>query len=334
LCPDLAAPMTCVRIKTSSRLHFGLLSWGPQAPRQFGGVGLMVEAPGIELVAEPAASWTFEGLHVERVHDLVHRVVDQPTNVWSQVQPSSAARIHVKSAPPEHVGLGVGTQLSLAVARAVLELNGSHNPSLETLARLSGRGRRSGIGLHGFLRGGLVVDGGRRDDVYLPPLVAQLPFPDDWSVLIVQPPGPRGRHGPDEVEAFSRLPPLLDRITERLCRLVLLGILPAVVERDLPAFGASVSELQHHVGAAFAPLQGGSYANSQSAAIIAELTQLGLAGAGQSSWGPTLYAFASLSEPDRTKISSRLCERFTLDPAELTWTRAANHGAVIDRGDL
>ena len=42
------------------------------------------------------------------------------------------------------------------------------DPSLETLARLSGRGRRSGIGLHGFFHGGLIVDGGRRDEA-IPP---------------------------------------------------------------------------------------------------------------------------------------------------------------------
>ena len=41
-----------LRILTPSRLHFGLLGWGPQAPRQFGGVGLMVERPGLEIVAE------------------------------------------------------------------------------------------------------------------------------------------------------------------------------------------------------------------------------------------------------------------------------------------
>ena len=55
-----------------------------------------------------------------------------------------------------------------------------------------------GIGLHGFLHGGLIVDGGRRDEVHPPPLVVQMPFPEEWSILIVQPPGPRGRHGPDD----------------------------------------------------------------------------------------------------------------------------------------
>ena len=50
-----------IRIRTPSRLHFGLLGWGPQAARQFGGVGLMIEDPGLELIGETAAEWTFEG---------------------------------------------------------------------------------------------------------------------------------------------------------------------------------------------------------------------------------------------------------------------------------
>ena len=93
------------------------------------------------------------------------------------------ARISVQSAPEEHVGLGVGTQLSLAVARAVLELAGLPDPGPAELARLTGRGARSGIGLHGFQHGGLIVDGGRKREGAVPPLLARASFPDDWQIL-------------------------------------------------------------------------------------------------------------------------------------------------------
>src|SRR5205823_2425989 len=83
--------------------------------------------------------------------------------------------------------LGVGTQLSLAVARVLLELAGRPVPEAPELAALCGRGLRSGIGLHGFDRGGLVVDGGRRSDDGIPPLLAHLDFPDDWAVLVILP---------------------------------------------------------------------------------------------------------------------------------------------------
>jgi predicted sugar kinase len=114
---------------------------------------------------------------------------------------------------------------------------------------------------------------------------------------------------------------------------VLLGILPAVAERDLPAFGAALDELQARIGAAFAPVQGSVYASAQSEGIIAELGRLGLSGAGQSSWGPTLYAFGLLSEPERDLVASRLRERCGLHPTAITWTRAANQGALLAPAD-
>ena len=66
--------------------------------------------------------------------------------------------------------------------------------------------------------------------------VARLPFPEDWSILVVRPPGESGLHGPDESRAFANLPPFTQDVTDSLCRLVLLEILPAVIERDLRGF--------------------------------------------------------------------------------------------------
>jgi beta-ribofuranosylaminobenzene 5'-phosphate synthase len=320
-----------VRIRTASRLHFGLLGWGPQATRQFGGVGLMIQDPGLVIEGEAAGEWSFEGPLESRARELVGMIVEGCHGENSDLNLPAGARIRIDSAPSQHVGLGVGTQLGLAVARLVLELGGNSAPSPETLARLARRGRRSGIGLHGFFHGGLIVDGGRSDDTRLPPMVARLPFPDEWSILIVQPPGPRGRHGDSEIAAFETLPPLPDRLTERLCRLVLLGILPAIAEKDLKSFGAALSELQYHIGAAFAPTQGGIYASPQSEQIIAEMREFGLDGAGQSSWGPTLYAFGSRSVTDSANIRSRLFDRFALDHDRVRWSRASNHGAIVVR---
>ena len=150
-----------IRIRTPSRLHFGLLGWGSQRSRQFGGVGLMIDAPGIEVLVEPATSWIIEGALTSRVEQLVAQLRSTMRAAGTTLPP---VRIRVERAPAEHVGLGVGTQLCLAVARAVLLHAGVTDISVENLARLTGRGLRSGIGLHGFEHGGLVVDGGRRTE--------------------------------------------------------------------------------------------------------------------------------------------------------------------------
>jgi beta-RFAP synthase len=317
--------MTSLRIRTASRLHFGLLGWGPDAPRQFGGVGLMVERPGLELTAAPADSFQAAGPLSDRVAALLDRMREKE-HAGLRLRP---ARIEVVSAPDEHMGLGVGTQLSLAVAALLLRLSGAREASLEALARLSERGRRSGVGLHGFLHGGLVVDGGHKVADGVPPLVSRLAFPPEWSVLVVRPPGPKGRHGADEALAFAKLPPCPARVTERLCRLVLLDLLSAVAERDLPVFGAAVGELQHRVGTAFAPAQGGVYATPESEALVEDFARLGLVGGGQSSWGPSLYAFGELDADRRRAVADRIAERHGLDPAAIFWTSACNHGATI-----
>jgi beta-RFAP synthase len=160
--------------------------------------------------------------------------------------------------------------------------------------------------------------------------VARTPFPEEWSILLIQPPGPSGRHGSEEAQAFAQLPPPPEQVSDRLCRLVLLGILPAAAEHDLQDFGQALTELQHHVGSAFAPVQGGLYASHEAESLIEQLRGLGLAGAGQSSWGPTLYAFGSRTEAEKKEIVALLLERNRLDPGAIRWTKAANHGATIN----
>ena len=124
-----------VRIRTPSRLHFGLLGWGPGSRRQFGGLGLMIQNPAIELVAERADFWEFEGPLSDRAGLLVLGLHDRLSAMGIDPGP---ARIRILRAPPEHVGLGVGTQVSLAVTSALLLLAGAVEPSVEELARLTG----------------------------------------------------------------------------------------------------------------------------------------------------------------------------------------------------
>jgi beta-RFAP synthase len=288
----------------------------------------MTQTPGITLSAEPAGSWGAAGPLAARVDRLLQTLPTRLAEAGVRVQP---VQIAVLQAPAEHVGLGVGTQLSLAVARALLRLAGVDVDawSVDALGRLAGRGARSGIGIHGFRHGGLIVDGGRKDETGIPPMVARLDFPEDWSILIVQPDGRRGLHGTEESRAFAELPPIAEHVTERLCRILLLELLPAVVERDLPAFGAALGELQAHVGALFAAVQGGPQTSPRSATIIAELRRGGFTGIGQSSWGPTLYAFSDRPGAEVLARVDRLRQGIGFEGASTMVTRADNHGAEL-----
>lgn len=323
--------MTRLQIRTPSRLHFGLLSWGVDAPRQFGGVGLMIDRPGLTISAEPAASWTASGPLARLVRKTAAQVVERLMMRNGRVVPP--LRLRVEQAPAEHMGLGVGTQLSLAIAQLIATVADVPAMPVAELAMLAGHVSRSGIGLHGFALGGLIVDGGRRTPGSFPPLLTRIEFPADWQVLVVLPPGPRGLSGAAEAEAFAMLPPLPDAVADRLCRLVLMGLLPAVVEHDLAAFGAAVTAIQFHVGRGFAPAQNGSlYARPDLEPIIDFLRENGLHSAGQSSWGPALYAFSNAAPDHRAALLIGLCDRFQLNPGAAFWTQATHHGAFLSSG--
>src|SRR3954469_25466101 len=105
--------MTRLRVQTPSRLHFGLLGWGPRAPRQFGGVGLMIEKPGLEVLIENAPSWEATGPLAERSLDVALAIAKRLGERGCPVGPFRLTNINI---PDAHVGLGVGTQLSLALA--------------------------------------------------------------------------------------------------------------------------------------------------------------------------------------------------------------------------
>jgi beta-RFAP synthase len=267
-----------------------------------------------------------DGVLSRRVAEIVGKIEARLLETGIRARP---CRIRILRAPAEHVGLGVGTQLSLAVARAILRVSGLADCEAGSLARLTGRGLRSGVGLHGFAGGGLIVDGGRKREAGNPPLLLRMPFPDDWVILVVQPHGLRGLHGWDEAQAFARLPPTAERVTDRMCRTVLLDLLPAVVEHDLASFGAALRELQCHVGSLFSPAQGGIYSAPQAASIALELDRSGFVGIGQSSWGPTLYAFSDLALEDVKAMAGRLQQRSDFEGTSLVVTTANNRGASI-----
>ncbi len=327
--------MTSARllVRTPSRLHFGLLGWGPGSRRQFGGVGLMIESPAIELTVEPAPAQAIQGPLADRAERILKILRDRSTERGLQ-RPLPPLSIRILQTPPEHVGLGVGTQLSLAIAAAAVRLVGEPTPSAESLAHLTGRGRRSGIGLHGFQHGGLIVNGGRKDEAGIPLLLARLSFPKAWSVVVVQSPGSRGLHGTDEVRAFAGLNPPSERTTERLCRIALLDVLPAVAERDLSGFGAALEELQAHVGSIFAPAQGGPFNSPRASEIMSDLHRVGFVGCGQSSWGPTLYAFSDRPRTEVCTVAERLGRRLGLAPSAVIVTGAADAGRRFTRRDL
>ncbi len=330
--------MTAVR--TPSRLHFGLLGLADAAPwpnregaptlpgRAFGGVGLMVQDPGLELCLSPAATWGATGPLAERALAFAHTYAASVRQDHPDVA-LPCQHILIETAAPEHAGLGTGTQLGLATALALATAWELGEP-VGVLARRGGRGLRSALGVHGFERGGLLVEAGKRSADDLAPLVAHAAFPEDWRVVLVLPAQASGLHGPSEREAFARLAqkPADARQTEALCRLVLLGLLPALAEHDLATFGEALYDFNARSGELFAPVQGGLYVSPVVAEIVAFVRGVGVPGVGQSSWGPTVFAVVE-GDDHAGDLAARLRNRFDLTDAEIIVTKALNRGAIL-----
>jgi beta-ribofuranosylaminobenzene 5'-phosphate synthase len=281
------------RIVAPSRLHFGLFhvpTAGEHHPgeRAFGGVGLMIDTPGVVVSARPAEMWQFEGPLASRAQTFAIQ--------FMQALPEASRQpfqVLVERCPTEHTGLGVGTQLGLSVAKALAVGTGLTNSTSIALATRIGRGERSAVGVYGFDRGGLLVELGKLPGEHLSPIVSHTSLPDSWRVVLLIPPSPAEWYGSRERLAFATA---TCGNLEALHRLADNSILPAARAGDLDTFGDAIHEFNRLAGEPFATSQGGTYASPAITELIANLRQLGIRGVGQSSWGPTVFAIVGDSD--------------------------------------
>lgn len=311
-----------VNVLAPARLHLGFLDMNGSLGRMFGGIGMAVSAPATRLTLTRASTTTVEGpdrtrarWHLEAIRSHLSISYEHHHLVIHEVIPS-------------HSGLGSGTQIALAVAAAVRTLEGLPLDP-EGDAEFLGRGNRSGVGAGFFLKGGVLVDGGKGNTAAPPPVIARMPFPEDWRVILILDPSLKGLAGTAEVDAFSTLPVFPERDSADICRLVLMQALPALIESDLPAFGAAISDIQRRVGQHFSPAQGGPFASRQVGEAITTLGTLGAHGLGQSSWGPTGFAFAA-SADEAQSLVKRLKDGGRTEGLDIRIVEGRNDGARID----
>ena len=311
------AKLRCIRVTTSARLHLGFLDLNGDLGRRFGSIGLAVDAFETCVQLREAPSLCVLGEERERGSRLAIRIADS-------LGIAAAKELTIARAIPAHAGLGSGTQLAIAVASAFRRYAGwPLDPMADAL--LLDRGGRSGVGAALFECGGLVVDAGRGANTTIPPVVARVTFPPDWRVILMLDFGIAGAHGEAERQAFAALPRFPADSAGEICRRTLMQILPGAAEQDFAAFGEGVSSIQAILGDHFAPAQGGGRFTSAGVGRAAErLEALGARGIGQSSWGPTGFAFAA--DPEQADFLARRARAECESGVEFKICR------VIDRG--
>jgi beta-RFAP synthase len=315
-----------VTVNTPARLHLGFVDLGGALGRKFISVGVTIDGFGTSLTVTPSNRFSGAGPNNERAVDYARELFEK----WNL---EGGCSINIHSAIPRHAGLGSGTQLALCVGRAIATIWGVEATTAEIAQELS-RGARSGIGIGAFDQGGVIVDGGRGQHTRVPPVVARHPFPEAWRVLIILDESDVGLHGVSESDAFSTLPRFSDQCAGFLSRQVLARILPGVIENNLQDFGDGIRQIQQRVGDYFAPAQGGRYTSDAVAQVLEYLIAKKVHGVGQSSWGPTGFAFFD-SDTAAHSMLRELQKTFT-DLPQLAYkvVQGNNHGSIITTQEL
>ncbi|WP_424016019.1 beta-ribofuranosylaminobenzene 5'-phosphate synthase family protein [Halorubrum xinjiangense] len=336
------------RVSAGARLHFGFCNLSLSHERLYGALGVGLASPRVVVDAEPASgvSVTVEGADGNPTSsaDSAPSVRDDAreyATTAADLIGVDGARVAVRESLPRHAGLGSGTQLAAATLAAVATAHGEPARVRERAPAL-GRGGRSGVGVATFEAGGFVLDAGHPTARFttdrpadgewtVPPVAARHAVPDDWRFLLVEPEADAGRSGTAEDDAMRTAveraePGLADRIGGIVTR----RVLPAIATDNAEAFGAAVAEIGRLNGAWYADEQGGVYRPPVGEVVDTLSGDASVFGAGQSSWGPTVYGVTDAARADAALDAG---ER-ALDAAgvggEVSVVRAANEGAKID----
>ena len=351
----LRRPSEQILVRSQGRIHFGLLEISEHQMNCYGGIGLMIEHSFATIQATLGPS----SLHqcCIQADDHWRPRIEAVANQWSKTNSHLPVQsIKVTESPLPHQGLGSGTQMACTVAALLtaaerFPLSGievsdgsmstlfthenrifpgarQHYP-METLARLSQRGKRSHIGLCGFIEGGFVLDHGKSispgSGEPFGTRTQRVAFPD-WPVLIIQDTASLGDSGNDEAAMFQRCSVCPNPNREAMVELVQQKMLPAIAARDWMQFDVALGQYGRWAGQIFESVQGGIYRTPQIAETIDVAKQLGIVGATQSSWGPSVCAIAQ-DESHANWCRDRL--QRLLPGAIVVSTKAANHSAQV-----
>ncbi|MGR8950464.1 MAG: beta-ribofuranosylaminobenzene 5'-phosphate synthase family protein [Gammaproteobacteria bacterium] len=323
--------MKRVTVSAPARLHLGFFDLNGDLGRRYGSVGVAISGISTKLTVST------DGCDVTApTQQAVRRAIAVRDAVCAELGIAPNFAISIQSRIPPHAGLGSGTQWALAIGHGIAALTACPVKS-SRIAALTGRGARSGIGISVFDHGGFVVDLGRGPKTKVPPPLCHLDFPQQWPILLLNERDNEGISGVNEKSAFRDLEAMSGAVADSLCRHILMGIIPAVMERDFGAFVHSLTYLQQGIGDYFAPFQGGERFSSPAIAAIVE--RIGDrwpgVGVGQSSWGPTAFVFCP-SSAVATEIEKAFnagdLGNMASSAVSLSVHVARNRGAHIEHG--
>ncbi|GBF36361.1 MAG TPA: hypothetical protein EYG87_01320 [Methanothermococcus okinawensis] len=327
-------------IKSPSRIHIGLIDLNGSIGRIDGGVGIALDFPNFYIEGKESSEIEIEvkskGIQEDILRSIKDRLLWVSKKVLNYIG-EDGIYIKVKSIIPLHSGLGSGTQMALSTGMLISKIY-KKDLDVKTLASITGRGGTSGIGVYAFERGGFIVDGGHTfgkgkdkerfspssasKNVRTPPLIFRHDF--NWSVVLTIPKG-ENIHGEREIDIFKRYCPVPLEETQKICHIILMKMLPAVVEEDIVSFGESINKLQY---LGFKRVEVGLQRDTVKD-LLKELQKVSYSGL--SSFGPTLYSICNGREDIKKVVetSKEFFDRRGID-GEVVITKGNNEGFKIN----
>jgi beta-ribofuranosylaminobenzene 5'-phosphate synthase len=324
-------------ITTPSRLHLALIDMNASIGRVDGSIGITLDEPVIKISARKSDIVEIIGnLKLQLSQDIktefqISENFERMSNSAKALLPDGEGiRISIEKDYPSHIGLGSGTQASLAAGMAVNELY-DLGLSIYEVAVKVGRGGTSGIGVAAFENGGFILDGGhnfREKKAFLPSSASSLPpapvlvrrdFPE-WDIVVAIP-EQKGASKKNEVNIFHKVCPVLLHEVEKLSHVILMQLLPAFAEEDIITFGKSINAIQE-LGFKKREVE----LQPVSKKLMQVLRDSGAHGAGMSSFGPTVYAIGEDAENLKNTA-----EDFLGGKGQVFITKARNTGARIEK---
>jgi beta-ribofuranosylaminobenzene 5'-phosphate synthase len=324
-----------VRISTPSRLHFGLIDFNGGLGRIDGGAGVAISRPRNLLSVCSSSRFLVNGSDPELIKGIARKICDKLGKPLPDMEITVEDQIH------NHTGFGSKTQISLALAYLICREYGITYASIEELARLVGRGGTSGIGVRAFDRGGFILDcghsfgAGREKTSCLPssaanakisPQVLRCDVPEHWRFVLVTPLNYEGSHGKSEVDIFQSNFPVDAAEVDRICRIVLMQMVPGILEKDIETFGSAINGIQT-LGFKNVEIQLKAPLVPN---ILAIMNSNGSFGSGMSSFGPTVFGLAD-SDRKAEQIQKSVCDYLSdMDIENESWiAEPNNHGVLI-----
>ncbi|MGD1046597.1 MAG: beta-ribofuranosylaminobenzene 5'-phosphate synthase family protein [Bacteroidota bacterium] len=245
-----------IEIISHPRLHLTLIGMNRGGYRINGGIGFAIADPFLHVVAGLHEKIEIEDRRDKPLPELeLRRVKDKLEEVCGYYDLKKKVSIKITGGIPSHTGFGSSTAIRLSSIEALLEIN-NVKISNDQIISISGRGGTSGIGVHTYFDGGILLDVGRKSDssklapssahetikgLPLPIYSAKMPL---WEIGICIPLDISTLTEKEELKFFERTCPIDNYEVYKTLYHVVYGLVAAIEENDKLSFCSAIKSIQ------------------------------------------------------------------------------------------